>query len=181
MLNEEVPRREIERAREACLRLLGYRPRSRRELAERLERKGFAQPAIAAAVAELESSGLVNDDEFARAWVQERLANRPRGSLVVRRELRRKGVEERIIQRALEEHMGEERELEAALRVAARYAPRPGDDEAACLKRLAGALKRRGFTFDVIEAALARPFDSAQDKREAAAGAGKQSAPHQGE
>ena len=147
---------DVDRAREACLRLLGYRARSRRELAERLERKGFAQPVIASVIAGLESSGLVNDEEFARSWVQERLANRPRGSLVVRLELRRKGVDEGIIQRALDQHMGEEQELEAALRVAARYAPRPGEDAPACRKRLWGALKRRGFTFDAIEAALAR-------------------------
>ena len=156
MLTDEAPRQEVERAREVCLRLLGYRARSRRELVERLARKGFAEPVIAAAIEELESAGLVNDVGFARAWVQERLANNPRGSLGVRWELRRKGVEERIIQQTLEEQMGEERELEAALRVAAKYAPRPGDDEAACLKRLAGALKRRGFTFDVIDAAIAR-------------------------
>lgn len=155
-LNDQPQRQEVERAREACLRLLGYRARSRRELAERLARKGFAPAVIRAAVSELEAAGMVDDDEFARAWVQERLSSSPRGSLVIRWELRRKGVEEKIIQRALEQEMGEEGELEAALRVAARHMPRPGEGEPAGLRRLAGALKRRGFTFDVIDAVLAR-------------------------
>lgn len=149
-------RQETDRAREAALRLLEYRVRSRRELAERLARRGFAEPVIAAAVRELESAGLVNDVEFARAWVHARMANNPRGSLVMRWELRRKGVEETIIQRTLEQEMGEERELEAALKVAARYAPRPGEDDSVRMKRLVGALKRRGFAFDVIDAVLAR-------------------------
>ncbi|UCH33315.1 MAG: regulatory protein RecX [Armatimonadota bacterium] len=135
---------------------MGYRARSRWELAERLARKGFAEPVIRAAVDALEMAGLVDDEAFARAWMRERLANNPRGSLVVRWELRRKGVDEEIIQRAIEEEMGVERELDAALRVAARYAARPGEDEAGSLRRLAAALRRRGFTFEVIDAALAR-------------------------
>jgi hypothetical protein len=52
--------------------------------------------------------------------------------------------------------MSAERELEAAVRIAAKYAPRRGEDNPARLRRLAGALRRRGFTFDVIEAAVGR-------------------------
>jgi len=156
ILNIEPPQREVERAREICLRLLGYRARSRRELAERLERKGFAPEVIRAAVGRLETAGLVDDDAFARSWVQERLANSPRGSLGMRWELRRKGVDEEIIQRALAVEMSAERELEAAVRIAAKYVPRRGEDERARFRRLAGALRRRGFTFEVIEAAVAR-------------------------
>jgi regulatory protein len=146
----------VERAREACLSLLDYRARSRGELRDRLRRKGFDQRVIDTALAELEAAGLVDDEGFARAWVQERLARSPRGSLKMRWELRGKGVEEELIQRALAEEMGHERELEAALSVASRYAPRPGEDDTARSRRLAQALKRRGFTFDVIETVLAR-------------------------
>lgn len=155
-MSNEPPRHEVDRAREACLRLLGYRARSRRELVERLTRKGFVEAVIAAAVAELETAGLVDDQAFARAWVRERLTNSPRGSMGVRWELRRKGVRDDIIERTLEQEMGEERELAAALQVAARYRPRSGEDGTACLRRLVGALKRRGFSFDVIDEVLAR-------------------------
>ena len=146
----------MERAREACLRLLDYRARSRGELRDRLRRKGFDQRVIDAALVELEAAGLVDDEGFARAWVQERLAHSPRGALKMRWELRGKGVAEELIQRTLAEEMGHERELEAALRAASRYAPRPGEDDTARSRRLAQALKRRGFTFDVIETVLAR-------------------------
>jgi regulatory protein len=152
----DAPQREVDRAREAALRLLDYRARSRRELAERLARKGFAPPVIAAATTQLESAGLVNDVEFARAWVHARMASNPRGAALIRWELRRKGVEESIIERTLTQEMGEERELEAALSVASRYAPRPGEDDSVRTRRLVGALRRRGFALDVIVAALAR-------------------------
>jgi len=155
-LTKEPPQPEVERAREACLRLLSYRARSRRELAERLERKGFDDGVIHAAVGELEAAGLVDDEEFARSWVRERLANNPRGSRGMRWELRSKGVKEEVIQRTLEQEVSAERELEAALRVAATYVTRSSEDEPARLRRLAGALRRRGFAFEVIETVLAR-------------------------
>ena len=150
-----MSRREVERARETCLRLLGYRARSRGELHDRLRRKGFAEDVVAATLEELERAGLVDDQGFARAWVQERLAGNPRGSRGLRWELRAKGVAEELIQQAIAEELGGERELEAALRAAARYAVRPDEDESSYLRRLSGALKRRGFAFDVIAAALA--------------------------
>lgn len=147
---------QMERAREACLRLLGYRARSRRELSERLRRKGFDERVIGAVIENLEGVGLVDDEGFARAWVQERMANNPRGALGLRWELRGKGVEEELIRQVLAQEVGSERELEAALKVAATYAPRSGQEARACSQRLARALRRRGFSFEVIEEVLAR-------------------------
>lgn len=149
-------RREVERAREACLRLLDYRARSRAELRERLRRKGFAEVAAERAIAELEAAGLVDDESFARAWVRERVERSLRGAIAVRVELRRKGVEDQIIKRALAREMTGGQELAAALRAAERYAPRSGEDAVAGRRRLAQALRRRGFSGEAIEAVFAR-------------------------
>ncbi len=155
-MTDEPPRAEVERARQVCLRLLGYRARSRDELGTRLRRKGFDERVIGVALGELEAQGLVDDESFARAWVQQRTASNPRGALGLRWELRSKGVAEELIRRAVAEEMGAERELEAAARVAARYAHSAEGDESACRRRLVQALCRRGFSLEVIEEVLAR-------------------------
>jgi len=143
---------------------LDYRARSRCELHDRLRRKGFDERVITATLEELQAAGLVDDEGFARAWVRERLASNPRGSLGLRWELRGKGVDEELIQRVLAEEMGRGRELEAARQVAACHAPRSGEDESACRARLLRALRRRGFTFEVIEAALAQRREAVPDR-----------------
>lgn len=80
------------RAREACLALLAYRPRTRRELRDRLLRKGFTGHVAEACLEALSAQGLVDDDAFARSFVRDRLRLRPRGSARLEQELRRRGV-----------------------------------------------------------------------------------------
>ena len=62
-----------EKAREAALRLLAVRARSEGELDDRLKRKGFDERTSAEVVAALKRVGLVDDEDFARAWVDEKL------------------------------------------------------------------------------------------------------------
>ena len=65
-------------ALESAVRLLSYRPRSERELSDRLGRKGFARPAIDAALERLRELGYVDDAAFARSWTESRQARLPR-------------------------------------------------------------------------------------------------------
>ncbi len=57
---------DLSRARADALRLLKLRPRSERELKQRLGLKGFTPPVIDAVLKELREKGLVDDALFAR-------------------------------------------------------------------------------------------------------------------
>jgi len=67
------------RARESALRLLAVRARSRSELLDRLERKGFERGVATEVVDALEGVGLVDDHEFGRLWAEEKMRLRPVG------------------------------------------------------------------------------------------------------
>jgi regulatory protein len=136
----------------AALRFLEARPRSASEVRERLARKEFAPPAIDAALARLAQLELIDDTAFARFWVENRQASRPRGTSALREELRRKGVAADVAAQILsdEELTGDEPARAMALARAALRKYAGAADRAAFTRRLGGYLQRRGFGFDTI-------------------------------
>jgi len=131
--------------------------RSRRELAERLQRRGIPAGTVNELLAELSRRGLIDDTKFAQAWVRGRQALRPSGAVRLRYELTRKGVSREIIDRAIAAVMEEQgsSELELAQAVARvrgdRYRGLPREVAG---RRLATYLQRRGFSADVIAKVL---------------------------
>jgi regulatory protein len=152
---------ERERAREAALRHLERKRRTRRELEERLSRSGFSAEAIAGALDRLAGVGLVDDLEYASAYLRERLPRRAVGDRVLRRELLRRGVPAEVVRQALSafrgdaDRAGESSELERARRAIAQLRPRYARlDPVVAKRRLLAALARRGFSASQVEEAL---------------------------
>jgi regulatory protein len=86
---------EVEGAFRAALRALERRAHGAGELAFKLERKGHSAAAIAPAVDRLQALGLLDDAEFARLYVEAKLA-RGRGPSRLRHDLARLGVSREI-------------------------------------------------------------------------------------
>ena len=142
-------------ADETVYRLLAIRPRSRKELTDRLRRRGIAPDIVAATIADLERGGLVDDHRFADAWVRSRIALQPSGRVRLRYELMRKGVAREVIDRTLHETLSEADEGTLARDVArARLRRYYGLSREVAARRLAGVLQRRGFSTAVIARVL---------------------------
>jgi regulatory protein len=139
---------EVEKAYERALNFLSYRPRSEAEIRRNLRKKKVKDEVIDEAVDRLTRAGLLNDREFARYWVENRLQFNPRGARALRYELRRKGVPTSIIDDAL----ANLDETEAARKVAEAGARRLTNLEAREFRRRLGAyMARRGFSYAVIK------------------------------
>ncbi|NCP86066.1 MAG: RecX family transcriptional regulator [Anaerolineae bacterium CG_4_9_14_3_um_filter_57_17] len=139
-------------AREAALQkallFLGYRARSSQEVRQNLAKHEIPEIVIAETLARLERSGLLNDGEFAHAWVENRSTFRPRGRRALKLELRQKGLSEESIQSALEQAASED---SLALEAARKYVRKlRGLDWLTFRNKLGGFLARRGFGYDVI-------------------------------
>lgn len=143
----------IRRAREDAYRLLEHRQRSIAEIGGRLARKGFPADIVEEVIAGLEQVGLLDDSDFSRRWVRSRMAQRPMGRRALTWELRQKGVSDDLIDEALRE-ISDEDELEAALHLARRRLKKDAGDPAAEKRRLASLLRRRGFGWEAVSAAL---------------------------
>jgi regulatory protein len=133
------------KAREAALRLLAVRARTRSELVGRLRRKGHSDAVIVGVVDGLQDAGLIDDRAFAELWADERMRLRPVGRRRLSQELRMKGVPPRVADEVLDRAYGDNPERELALRVA-RGRARRSPDGPRTRERLYAFLVRRGFT-----------------------------------
>lgn len=146
-------------AKNTALRFLSVRPRSIREVRDRLREREFPDSEITRVIADLSAAGLLNDDTFARAYIRNAIALRPTGELLLRRKLILLGVSRESVEAALQEEFGSiDREAEA-LRAARAYLKRRGSrgttrSDPRIRQRLASLLGRRGYAWDVIEPVL---------------------------
>jgi regulatory protein len=88
---------------DAAARFLQARPRSTAEVRRRLREAGYRTDLVEEAIARLATLGYLDDESFARAWVESRDRARPRGERALRAELRRKGVADDLVATIIED------------------------------------------------------------------------------
>ncbi len=140
------------RAYARALHFLSYRSRSSKEIRERLARDEWPETVINRVLERLARDGLVNDQDFANLWVENRSHSKPRGSRLLRQELRAKGVESETIAQSLPDDEQERANAVEALRPQQRKWQEL--EERAQRDKAIAFLQRRGFGFSVALAAL---------------------------
>lgn len=148
-------------AMKSALRLLSYRPRSEREIRERLTKRGVQAEIQDATVTRLKETGLIDDEAYARSFAESRLRTSPRGRRLIAAELRTKGVSKPIADEATVDID----EREAAHRAAARRAR--GLTKASFTefrRRLGDFLVRRGFDYETAGDTVSRLWSETRDE-----------------
>ena len=151
---------EHDRAYQSALHYLGSRPRSTVEVQRNLHEKGFGDEAIVAAIARLVEHHYLDDEEFARYWLDNRSRFRPRSAKAIRYELRQKGVHGDAIDAALENMDEDDAAWDAAASKLDRWRNLPEDEFA---HKLSGFLARRGFGYDTIRRTVQRAWKAVQE------------------
>jgi regulatory protein len=115
---------------------------------QNLSKRGISESLIEETLNRLLSTGLVNDEAFARAWVENRNTFRPRGKPALRMELRRKGLSEEIVHSILDTQVNE---AALAFEAARKYVRRlSGLEWPEFRQKLSGFLARRGFSYTTL-------------------------------
>ena len=147
--------KEIKRARNTAYRYLTIRPRSRREVEQKLRDREFPPDVVTSVVDHLLRLGYLDDRLFAAQWAGSRVRSRGFGKRRIEQELRMKGIDRELIRETLLGLFEDEPELEVArkeadkkLRTLGRYEPEIRK------RRLAGHLERKGFSSDIVLAIL---------------------------
>ena len=140
-------------AKARAARMIGARPLSKTELVNRLVSKGEGQEQAQKAADWLEDLGAVNDREYAKTIVRHYDA-RGYGPQKIREELYRRKVPRGLWDQAMEEMRPGVEAAEEFL--AAKFRYREPDEKE--LQRQVNALRRRGFSWDVIREAI-RPYE----------------------
>ena len=144
---------ELERARDFSLRLLSYRPRSEKEVRERLGRRGFPPETVEETIARLKGQGLLDEGAFARFWKEGRETASPRSKRLIEQELLRKGIDPELAREAVQDLDEDESALRAARKKARSL---KGLDKETFRKKMQSYLLRRGFSWEVARRTLLR-------------------------
>jgi len=142
-----------DQAFDQAVRFLSYRPRSCVEIERYLRRKGSADAALPDVMARLEQAGYLNDEVFARFWVDNRQRFRPRGQRALAYELRQKGVSSQTIASALHDLDQEKAAWQAIEGRLSRWNDLTNEQ---LRRKVTAFLQRRGFEYEVIQLTLQR-------------------------
>lgn len=132
--------------------LLRLRPRSEKEIRDKLKVKKYESKALEELVAYFKNLNYINDREFAKAWLESRL-RKPLGFKAIRAELIQKGVDSEIIEELLSQKSRNFNEAMVVQELAEKRFNklRGKQDSAEKIKdKLYGYLLRRGFSNDII-------------------------------
>jgi regulatory protein len=150
-------------ARQICLRMLTAAPRTQAQLATALRRRGVPAEAAAAVLARFTEVKLIDDAMFARAWVDSRHYGRGLASRALGAELRQRGVGRDDIQTALSE-LSPDVEIETARELVAQRLPgTAGMAAPARMRRLVGALARKGYSSGLAYRVVREALEAAAD------------------
>jgi regulatory protein len=133
------------------VRFLATRPKSVAEIARHLRSKRYDDDAVARALDRLRAQRYVDDEAFARYWVEQRERFKPRGDRALRTELVQKGVSRDVIDVVLGD-----RAPDADVELAKRALSRPMTRWATLTaperrRKIHTYLAARGFDYGTIE------------------------------
>jgi len=150
----------IETAYQRALQYQGQREHSEQEVRSYLAGKDYEPALIDQVITRLGENGSLDNDRFARLWVENRSTYRPRSHRAMTYELKQKGLSEDAIHQALS---AAETDEKLALRIGERYAQRLQNLEwQKFYEKLGGHLARKGFSYDVIKSVSKIIWDQLQ-------------------
>ena len=147
-----------ERAYQQALLFLSYRTRSESEIRLNLRKHELPEDIIEYTLARLRENKLADDDQFARAWVENRNTFRPRSRRALSVELRQKGLSDEAARSALATVDDEVLAYEAGLKKVHRIQDLEWNE---FRRKLSEFLARRGFPYSVIVPVVTRLWNEA--------------------
>jgi len=147
-------------AYQRALRFINYRPRTRSEVEKKLNELDFPQETIDYVLSRLTESGILNDENFAQMWVENRAAMKPRGKRALVYELRQRGIDQKTIDQAITSIDEEELAYQAAQRRARKL---QGQDLNSFRQKMFRYLAQRGFTYELCAQVVPRVWKELHD------------------
>ena len=142
------------RAKNIAINYLSYRPRSSKEVTFHLTKKGFEHECAENVTWHLQSIKMIDDNQFARAFVRDRLKRKPTGQALLRQQLLAKGILSAMADKVLTELVSPQSQQASALQAAKRkiqltqHVSKKIDAEKR-KKRILDFLLRRGFSYEI--------------------------------
>lgn len=145
---------DIRKAYNLAIHYLARRMRTEKEIKDYLLQKEMEEPVINEVLHKLADQKYINDEEFAFSYVRTQKNTSDKGPDVINIELKEKGINHDVIQRALEEYPQAE-QIEKATKLCEKFFLKNTKDSERILRQKAEhMLLRKGYPFAVIHIAI---------------------------
>jgi len=109
--------KKIKEAENFIYKLLSSHPRTAKEIEDKLEKKGFKKEIIKQAMNHFINLGYLNDKEYIDIWLENQIKYRPSSRAFCFKKLKSLGLDENLINEALDRKLSEEKEFQIALKI----------------------------------------------------------------
>jgi len=147
---------ERDKAYNRAIRFLGFRARSQAEIERYLRDKGYPAGVVAETISRLVNKQYLDDEAFARLWLEDRARFRPRGQAALHYELKQKGISAEIVDTVLAAVDEDELAWTAVEGKLRRWREL---DEPELRQKIIGFLSRRGFNYETVHHVISRALD----------------------
>ena len=161
--DKEITKKELKKikeksnegkAKDKALRLLSLRPRSIKELEDKLLKKGYDYKVVKKIMSWLKKERYLDDKGFAKSWVLNRKKFHPLGKRRLSLELKKKQVPEEIIEREISRVSQRQEVIQAKDLAKRRIKIYKNEDKYKKREKIIAFLQRRGYNWDVIKEAI---------------------------
>lgn len=153
---EEIKTRdEIGFGKRVAYRFLNYKQRSEKEVRKKLKEKKLSDGSIDIVISSLKDLKYINDESYAKSYLQSKILRKPEGKRVLKMKLADKGIPKEIAESIISEQYPPETETEKAAELLKKYekkvrAKTPAEKKQKCFRFLLS----KGFDFDTINEVL---------------------------
>jgi len=153
---EEIKTRdEIGFGKRVAYRFLNYKQRSEKEVRKKLKEKKLSDGSIDIVISSLKDLKYINDESYAKSYLQSKILRKPEGKRVLKMKLADKGIPKEIAENILSEQYPPETETEKAAELLRKYekkvrAKTPAEKKQKCFRFLLS----KGFDFDTVNEVL---------------------------
>ncbi len=147
-----------------ALRFLSYRPRSEKEVRDRLKLKiqnskvkitTQNSKVIDGVIQKLKEKKFINDEEFAKGWIESRLRFKLRSLRLIKMELKQKGIDTETINNLINDEGLMINDLENAKKLIEKRIERlKGLNRQKIYEKLGRYLASKGFNWDIVKKSI---------------------------
>lgn len=163
-IEEIVKKSEFQKTLEKILRFGMVRPRSEKEFRDWLFRKKISEVMYSDLFSKLKNFELMDDEKFARWWIETRQEFNPKSKRVLEFELTKKGIEKEIIRKVLNQNVIDEAKIAINLLKKKKIHWDNLLSEKKKLK-MVEYLVRNGFNFEIAKN-VARDYNTKEDDKD---------------
>lgn len=143
---------ELNFGKKIAFSFLNYKPRTEKEIRKKLKEKKISETSIEKVITILKNLKYLDDSKYARMYLEEKLANNPKGKRVIAMKLAGKGINKEVIKSVIDTEYNEDTETRKAKELLAKYlkkvrAKSEMDKKQKCYRYLLS----RGFDYEIVK------------------------------